>query len=138
MKKSLMLVFLLSLLAFSCAKDEIKINSDNLLIGVWDYSDYQNNADVYKRSLEFIDNHCYKFNDDGTLIERKNAGWCGTPPISYADYSGNWSIINDTLIQIKVGYWGGTTTYKLDIESVSIDALKIVFIPLLYSKMESR
>jgi hypothetical protein len=129
MKKSLLPVLFLSILGFSCTKDEIKIDKNNLLIGVWDYSDYQNNAEIYKRSLEFVDNHCYRFNEDGTLIERKNAGWCGTPPVSYADYSGNWSVINDTLITINVGYWGGTTAYRLDIESVSKDDLKIVFVP---------
>jgi hypothetical protein len=128
MKKiSLFLIFISSLF-YSCSKYAIKIDPDNFLIGVWNYSDYQNNASIFTRSQEFIDNHCYRFNADGSLIERKNAGWCGTPPISYADYKGSWTILNDTLININVGYWGGTITYKLDIELLNSNSLKVVTI----------
>ncbi len=128
MKKISLILIFISSLFYSCSKDEIKIDPDNLLIGVWNYSDYQNNASIFTRSQEFIDNHCYRFNADGSLIERKNAGWCGTPPISYADYQGSWTILNDTLINIIVGYWGGTMTYKLDIESLNSNSLKVVTI----------
>jgi hypothetical protein len=128
-KKLSLFIFFLSLFLYSCSKDEIKIEPDNLLIGIWDYSDYQDNASIFTRSQEFVDNHCYRFNSDGTLTERKNSGWCGTPPISYADYPGTWNFLNDTLIQINVGYWGGSTSYRLDIESISSKSLKIVTIP---------
>ncbi len=129
MKKLSLFIFFLSLFLYSCSKDEIKIEPDNLLIGIWNYSDYQDNASIFTRSQEFVDNHCYRFNSDGTLTERKNSGWCGTPPISYADYPGTWNFLNDTLIQINVGYWGGSTSYRLDIESISSKSLKIVTIP---------
>ncbi len=126
MKKiSLFVIFLGSFLA-SCTKDEIKIDSNNPLIGVWNYSEFQDNASVFTRSRDFNDNHCYKFNTDGTLVERKNSGWCGTPPISYSDYSGSWTFVNDTLIEINSAYWGGSLTYRLDIESVSVNSLKVV------------
>lgn len=130
MKRLALLFIFLSSLFTSCTKDEIKIDPDNLLIGVWIHSDFQTNTEIYNRNQEFADNHCYKFNSDGTLIERKNSGWCGTPPISYSDYTGSWSVVNDTLIQIKVGYWGGTLSYKLDIESVSTNSLKVLYIPI--------
>ena len=112
------------LLVISCNKEEIKTDPDNPLLGIWNYSDFQDNMWIYTRNLEFIDNHCYEFKNDGTLIERKNAGWCGTPPITYADYPGTWSLLNDTIVQIEVGYWGGTASYKLDIESVDSKFLK--------------
>lgn len=96
------------------------------LIGVWNYSDFQDNASVFTRSRDFNNNHCYKFNTDGTLVERKNSGWCGTPPISYSDYPGSWTFVNDTLIEINAAYWGGSLTYRLDIESVNINSLKVV------------
>jgi len=130
MKRLALLSFSLCFLFTSCTKEEIKIDQDNLLIGIWIYSDFQDNTAIYTRDQEFVDNHCYKFNNDGTLNERKNSGWCGTPPISYADYTGSWSVLNDTLIQIKVGYWGGTMSYKLDIESVSADSLKVQYSPV--------
>jgi hypothetical protein len=130
MKRLAFLSIFLGSLFTSCARDEIKIDPDNLLIGVWIHSDFHDNADIYTRNQEFTDNHCYKFNSDGTIIERKNSGWCGTPPISYSDFEGSWSVLNDTLIQIKVGYWGGTMSYNFDIESVSTNSLILVYIPI--------
>jgi hypothetical protein len=115
-------------LLVACSKDEIKTDPDNLLIGVWNYNDFQDNTSIFSRSNEFIDNPCYRFNIDGTLTERKNAGFCGTPPITYADYSGTWSLLNDTLIQINVGYWGGMIKYKLDIEAIDSNSLKTSYV----------
>jgi hypothetical protein len=129
MKKTIIAIFSFLFLISSCSKDDIKIDPDNLLIGVWNYNGFQDNINIFSRNTEFIDNHCYRFNSDGTLTERKNSGWCGTPPISYADYSGTWTILNDTLIQISVGYWGGTTRYKLDIEAVDSNSLKTSYVP---------
>lgn len=130
MKKLYLSMIFLSAISFSCRKDDIKINSDNLLIGVWNYEVYQGEAAVFIRSEVFTDNHCYMFNTDGTLTERKNSGWCGTPPVSYSDFDGTWKILNDTLIYVTVGYWGGTTSYKLDIESLNTNTLKVITIPL--------
>jgi hypothetical protein len=128
MKKICMLVSILFCL-LGCSKDEIKVDKDNLLVGIWKSSGYNNGSDIYTRDDRFTDEHCYKFNDDGTLTERKNAGWCGTPPVTYADYAGSWTSLNDTLISISVGYWGGTTTYKLDIQSVDAETLKVDIVP---------
>jgi hypothetical protein len=125
MKNLFLISLLIGFLLYSCTKDAINIDSDNPFIGVWNFSDYENDIEVFKSSQEFSDCHCYKFNSGGTLVERKNSGWCGTPPVSYADYQGTWEILNDTLIKINVGYWGGSTTYKLDIESVSSETLRI-------------
>jgi hypothetical protein len=128
MKRIFLFLILPSLLLLACSKDEINTDPDNLLLGVWNYSDYQSDAAVFARSTNFTDNHCYRFNNDGTLTERKNSGWCGTPPVTYADYDGTWRLINDTLIHINVGYWGGSMTYGLDIETINSDSLKIVTI----------
>lgn len=126
MKKLSLLIVLLCSLFFACTKDEIKIDPDNLLIGTWNYSEYTGDLNVYTRSLDFSDTHGYKFNSDGTFIERSITGWCATPPVSYSNYPGTWAYLNDTLIQINGTYWGGTITYKLDIESVSSSSLKVI------------
>jgi hypothetical protein len=128
MKRNLLLVIFLVPVLFSCHKDEFKIDPNNLLIGVWNQSDYQGNVIVYARQKGFADNPCYKFNIDGTLVERKNSGFCGTPPVSYADYNGSWTMLNDTLMQITSGYWGGTSTYKLEINLVTTDSLKVTYV----------
>lgn len=128
MKKTCLPILFLMIMVAGCSKDEIKIDPDNLLIGVWNYSEYRDNSSVFTRNDQFIDNHCYKFNSDGTLTERANSGFCGTPPVTYADYSGTWTILNDTLIRINVGYWGGTTKYKLDIEHIDNKSLTASFV----------
>jgi len=128
MKKYISALSLLVIMS-GCSKDNIPIDPDNLLIGFWSYSDFQDNTEVYSRNNELIDDHCYNFRGDGTLTERKNSGWCGTPPITYADYSGTWTVLNDTLIQVDVGYWGGTIRYRLDIESLDSRSLKTIYIP---------
>jgi hypothetical protein len=129
MRKLASLLFITTIL-YGCSDEKIDIDPDNLLIGTWNYSEYLGNSSIYLRSNSFIDEHCYRFNADGTLLERKNAGWCGTPPVTYADYAGTWRIINDTLIRIDVAYWGGNTRYNLDIESVDEDSLSIIQLPV--------
>jgi hypothetical protein len=127
MKTTIAIASLLLILG-ACSKDDIKIDPDNLLIGVWNYSASTDTVNIYVRSSEFSDTPGYKFNSDGTLTERNNSSFCGTPPIIYADYSGIWSVENDTLIKITVGYWGGTTTYRLDLEMVNSNLLKTISI----------
>lgn len=128
MKKYFLSIVFLFILFGACSKDDIQIDPDNLLIGIWNYSEYQENSLIFTRNDQFIDNHCYKFNIDGSMTERKNSGFCGTPPVTYADYPGSWTVINDTLVQITVGYWGGTTTYMLDIEEISNISLTATFV----------
>jgi hypothetical protein len=129
MKKLLLPVLLLCSLLFSCSKDEITVDPDNLLIGTWVYTGFHNNYNVYKRSLSFEDKHCYQFNIDGTLQERNIAGWCGTPPVSYNNYDGTWNFLNDSIVKINVEYWGGTRDYRIGIYSVSRDSLLIESLP---------
>ena len=129
MKNYILFAGLLIIIFSSCEKKKIEFDPEYLLIGTWSFNDYQDNSTIYQRSKELNDNYPgYIFLSDGSLIERKNAGWCGTPPVSYSNYDGKWSIINDTLIEVNVGYWGGTIRYKLDIESITNTSLKLTYI----------
>jgi hypothetical protein len=130
MKRVILIFAFLSILLLSCTKEVNTPLYDDPLLGVWIFSDYKENKAVYNRSVAFTDNHCYNFKPDGTLIERKNSGWCGTPPISYDNYNGTWENLNDTVILINVGYWGGSTSYYLDIEKVNAENLEVISIPV--------
>jgi hypothetical protein len=130
MKKLPLLVIVFSSLLFSCTKDKIEIDPHNLLIGVWNYSNNKNNAIVYSRNTEFSDNLGYKFRSDGSLLERNISGFCATPPVSYSDYPGTWTILNDTLIRVDVSYSRGSSAYNLDIKSVTSDSLKVLTISI--------
>jgi hypothetical protein len=126
MKTIFQILISLIIVISSCSKEEIKIDPNNPLIGTWNYSDYSDNAMIFTRSEKFIENHCYKFNSDGTLLERNIAGWCATPPVSYTDYKGKWTLLNDTLIQLNVTYYDAPRSYKLDIKSLDSNYLKVI------------
>ena len=65
---------------------------------------------------------------DGSFIERKNAGWCGTPPITYKNFEGTWEAVSDSLLEITVGYWGGTINYQMRIVNVDNEMLRIRYL----------
>lgn len=67
------------------------------------------------------------------FIERKNSGWCGTPPVSYSDFEGNWSI-NDSLLNVSVAYWGGLADYQWKIISLDDKRLTIVVVSQEYKE----
>jgi len=116
---------LLPLLLLSCKKDDHPIHPVNTsLIGIWVDPQYTDTLITYKRANSLVQNeYGICFNPDNTCIERKNNGWCGTPPITTADYSGNWTW-NDSIVDISVGYWGGTVEYTWKV--VSLDYKNLV------------
>jgi|WetSurMetagenome_2_1015567.scaffolds.fasta_scaffold01943_12 hypothetical protein len=127
MKKAFLSLAIITCLAISCTKDNYTIDPDNAMLGTWVNTGYQDDMSIYERASDLSDNPCFTFNSDGTMVERKNSGDCGTPPIVYANYGGTWRIINDTLVRVNVGYWGGTTTYNMNIKYVSPTTLNVIF-----------
>jgi hypothetical protein len=126
MKKVALLIFLFGCIMSSCSKNEIKIDKDNLLIGTWTYSHSTVDAYVYSRVQDFTQTNGYRFNQDGTLIERNLSGFCATPPVSYSDYSGSWTILKENLILVNRTNFDGPKSYKLEIELVTTDSLKVI------------
>ena len=104
--------------------------SDNTLYNVWvKYDDDFRDPNTLRSAQKLEEGH-YGFiiEKDGTFIERANSGWCGTPPISYRSYYGTWKEISEDILEINVEYWGGITTYKIQILSVNDSELKINYI----------
>jgi hypothetical protein len=127
------IVFLLSMaLMCSCEKDLLEtdaLGSNADIVGTWIEQGYEDDILWLDRS-EKLDLSSYGFTikDDGTFIERKNAGWCATPPISYDNFDGTWEAVSDSLLEITVGYWGGTMTYQIRIVSLDEDNLAIRYL----------
>ena len=121
----IILLFAFSIIA--CEKNnenEAAINDQ--LIGSWFNPQYNDSIVTFERSEGLINNeYGFTFDEDNTFIERKNVGWCGTPPISYADFDGTWTK-NDSIIEITVGYWGGTSEYTWKMVSVDEASLNII------------
>lgn len=71
------------------------------------------------------DRYGFVLDADGDFIERKNIGWCGTPPIVYGNFDGTWEALAEDSLAITVGYWGGTTEYTLEIVDRAADTLRV-------------
>jgi len=111
----------------SCKKDPqiLQMANANQLIGSWINPVYSDTLLVYKRALALVTNeYGITFLDSGNVVERKNDGWCATPPISCADFPGTWSL-NGSILTINVAYWGGTSQYTWKIISLDNDTLKL-------------
>ena len=125
-----LIVAVLCLAIKGCEKNDNDYKEQQSIIGCWSYPARANNESgkeilFYEKTDTLpADAGGINFLSDGTLIERKNAGWCGTPPIAYANFSGNWYIQNDSMI-IDVAYWGGMEHKIWKILSVTNDVLKI-------------
>ncbi|HET6556461.1 MAG TPA: hypothetical protein VFG54_04045 [Prolixibacteraceae bacterium] len=114
-----LLLLLLVITLIGCEETiEPKVSNSNPLIGSWINPQSMDTLWRYERA-DALQDDCpgFTFKAEGWFVERKNAGWCGTPPITYANFNGTWTR-NDSLIQITVDYWGGETDYQWRIISV--------------------
>ncbi len=130
MKKLVILLFVLLFIA--CEKESIDIEAlgeNEGIIGTWIDNGYEEDLTLLKRA-NILDPSKYGITiaDDGSFVERKNAGWCGTPPITYENFEGSWVALSDSLIEITVAYWGGTMTYQMRIVSLDAEDLQIRYL----------
>ena len=134
MKPARLIILLFALFIIACEKNNEKAApSIDFVIGSWFNPQYNDSIVTYDRSEGLVDNeYGFSFNENETFIERKNAGWCGTPPIFYADFDGTWSK-NDSIIKITVDYWGGTAEYTWKVLSVDELTMKIQKIEEIYN-----
>jgi len=97
-----------------------EIDSSASLIGVWVLED--NEADgiqVFARAASLTGSHLgYEFSEHGGLKVHK-PGWCGTPPITWMDHEGLWSLVDDQLLDIVHAGRGSPQEFQLEIISLS-------------------
>lgn len=127
MKKLWIAASMLFLSCSSCTHLPSEPAGSTTIVGTWVLEKYEDNATLMRRSQDLDPtNYGFVIAADGKFVERKNAGWCGTPPISYTNFNGTWEAQKDTVLSIEVGFWGGRTTYEMDILSVDDTALRFV------------
>ena len=119
-------------LMVSCEKDlmELEALGSNVeIVGTWIENEYKGDTLLLQRNGAF-DKEKYGFtiSEDGTFVEHKNAGWCGTPPITYDSFNGTWEAVSDSLLDITVAYWGGMITYQMRIVSLDAEELAIRYL----------
>ena len=130
MKKVIFLLVLV--LMVSCEKDLMEADAlgENAgIVGTWIEHGYVDDVLKLNRA-DKLDPSKYGFsiNDDGTFIENKNSGWCGTPPIAYDSFDGTWEAKSDSLLEVTVGWCGGAMTYQIRIVSLDSENLSIRYL----------
>ncbi|MDR0866599.1 MAG: hypothetical protein LBO74_16960 [Candidatus Symbiothrix sp.] len=132
MKRKIFIVFLSVFAWLGCEKTEVdapEIASG--IVGYWEESQYEestngNKVILYQRIDTFNENRGgIRFLNDMTLIERKNAGWCATPPIAYDNFNGKYQWEDNGTIIIDVAYWGGMEQRTWKIINLTTTILKI-------------
>ncbi|PQJ68875.1 hypothetical protein [Polaribacter butkevichii] len=97
--KNLFLLLVVTVL-FSCEKNDVAIDADNLLLGTWVNPVYNDETTTFKRANALPnDGYGLSFTENGNLVER-TSGWCGTPPLSYFNIEGSFELDN-TLVRIS-------------------------------------
>lgn len=131
------LIFVLIFIVFSCKKetDEMPVIDENLT-GFWVRPVYKGDTMILSRYGVFdYDNYGISFRNGHQCTERNNSGFCGTPPIVYANFDGIWEQ-SDSIITIQVPFWGGTANYKWKVLNLSQQELKVKVLEIehLYSE----
>lgn len=130
--KVLMSIFVILVLACEKEKpesDNVLLKSGQLLVGYWDNPQYEDTVAIYSRANNLDENgYSFYFDSNNIFVERKNAGWCGTPPISYTNFEGTWEQESDSIVNITTGYWGGIVDYQWEILELNQNTLKIALL----------
>ena len=113
-------------LLVSCKKETPELATvPQFIIGSWVNPSYADSV-MFLEKASGLDENGYGFtiNTDGTFIERKNSGFCATPPVFYENFDGHWVLLNATM-EISVAYWGGMANYLWKLELLDNNKLKV-------------
>ncbi len=120
--------FIVLVVFVGCSKhdDKVLTNSSELYVGTWVNSQFTDSVYIISRSNDFVDNQDgFRINADGTFVQRINSGGCATPPISYANYPGSWTLFPDNTLFIESENWRGVISFEIEI--VEVDKDKMVY-----------
>jgi hypothetical protein len=131
--RKVILAFVFALALISCHKEDNPIKEqDTSLTGTWINPVFTDTLVTYDRSVQLTENqYGITFLNRNKVIERKNNSWCGTPPITTADYDGTWALTDD-IVKVNIGFWGGTVDYTWKIISLCDSKLIISIVKTEY------
>ncbi|MCH7408657.1 hypothetical protein MM239_04565 [Belliella sp. DSM 111904] len=130
--KKILLAFLFLVFFASCVEDEF-LGDGEFPIGNWTISERHENGFSLIRNESLPENtYGYSFHKNGKMTSRTIAGFCGTPPVIYADYSGNWSN-RGSIFNLNMGFWGGRNVQEWKVVSTN-DTGNIVRIEIVNSE----
>jgi hypothetical protein len=123
----LIISLLLLIIILACKKTpDAHPDPQNLHIGFWHNPQLADSIWTFQRIYTFPENdYGFVMVRGGLFIERKNAGFCGTPPITYADYEGNWEK-SGQILTINTKSWAGSLQYIWRIKHNDNNTLSVV------------
>lgn len=111
MKKYLLISLFFAFL-FSCENNELSIDADNLLIGVWIEPTYNGEVTTFKRGKALLkESSGVSFSLNGDFTER-TSGWCGTPPLSFFNIEGTFNL-SEGLITISTNSYPSKYAWRI-------------------------
>lgn len=109
-------VFILLVLPLTSAFDTPENKEFVTIFQKWVFVDTNEEGTLYESDTQWDEHKSgMEFRKDGTMVVRQNAGWCGTPPISFGNFSGTWTAISKTELALEYEYWGGTMKSTMNI-----------------------
>lgn len=96
--KNIFIVFAIVLVS-ACESNEVTIvDADNLLLGNWVSPVYDEYTTTFTRNNTLLEKETgITFKQNGSLIQR-TSGFCGTPPLTYFNVEGSFTLNNDIII----------------------------------------
>mgnify|MGYP001206385013 CR=1 FL=1 len=123
--KKIIYLLILSLLLISCTESLDYEVIEESLVGNWSHMSYNDTIITLERVNNLPDDeYGISFLDAGELLEWKNAGFCGTPPISYTEEEGRWEFIADSVLELHTTFWGGSIDMEWRILELSSNQMK--------------
>lgn len=104
MKLKNVYLILFIMLCWACESNQIVIDADNLLLGNWVSPVYDGEKTTFTRGVTLPDEgYGIAFKQTGEFIER-TSGFCGTPPLSFFNVDGTFTLENNLISISKESY----------------------------------
>ena len=99
--KTLLLLLIVTHIGCDTSDDAIPINESDKLLGHW-INPVANGSETQFERAKSLKSDAYgiSFLIENNFIER-SSGWCGTPPLIFADFQGAWEK-DDSMITITI------------------------------------
>ena len=143
MENSFPILITLAVICFaSCNNNDLDGTQNDFIgqqniFGCWGNPSFSDNAEgricIYYERTNALSDDGIEFLKNGSLTERKIAGWCGTPPVIYSNYSGKWHVKDERII-MDVPFWGGIEHKIWRIIDITETTLKIEVLLQEYDK----
>ncbi|MEP5338098.1 MAG: hypothetical protein ABJL44_08380 [Algibacter sp.] len=107
-------LFLIVICVFSCEEVNNETpESNDLLIGTWVDPTYNDGKLTYKK-VESVPDEDYSltFKVGGEVLFI-TSGWCGTPPLSYYSYEGNWQLENNIVSIVYEDFYPASSSWLI-------------------------